>query len=98
MNNQQFRRLLVDSSSKSGDGSGSSPKPGATPSAALGSRSRSSIPMTPYDQHLIHIPTCKHSILTFTCNRRTVRGSSNVDFARQLAERNTDTATQKKFR
>ncbi|KAI9925134.1 hypothetical protein ASPWEDRAFT_54982 [Aspergillus wentii DTO 134E9] len=54
MNNEQFRRLLVDNAS-SGKKSGSSETPsrrdgghgGATPGAMLGSRMRSSIPMTP---------------------------------------------------
>lgn len=54
MNNEQFRRLLADTSStsKSGGKSSSSPRNaaagGATPGAMLGSRMRSSIPMTPY--------------------------------------------------
>ncbi|CEJ60753.1 hypothetical protein PMG11_09315 [Penicillium brasilianum] len=53
MNNEQFRRLLADtaSTSKSGGKSASSPRDvaagSATPGAMLGSRMRSSIPMTP---------------------------------------------------
>ncbi|KAJ5368677.1 uncharacterized protein N7496_008437 [Penicillium cataractarum] len=53
MNNEQFRRLLADdsSTSKSGGKPASSPRDaaggGATPGAMLGSRMRSSIPMTP---------------------------------------------------
>lgn len=61
MNNEQFRRLLADnkSTSKSGDKSGSSsrnaPAGGATPSAMLGSRMRSSIPMTPYVSKILRL-------------------------------------------
>ncbi|KAL3412022.1 hypothetical protein V8F44DRAFT_492328 [Aspergillus fumigatus] len=73
MNNQQFRRLVLDTPSastranKTSPGNETSPKQGtglagATPRAlALGSRMRSSIPMTP-------------------------RSVTKVDFARQLAE------------
>ncbi|KAL1872057.1 hypothetical protein Daus18300_004426 [Diaporthe australafricana] len=52
MNNEQFRKLLLANSAKSPSGAqdGASPSPGATKSAgssALGSRLKSSIPMTP---------------------------------------------------
>ncbi|KAI3401958.1 hypothetical protein diail_6518 [Diaporthe ilicicola] len=52
MNNEQFRKLLLAKSAKSPSGAqdGASPSPGATKSAAssaLGSRLKSSIPMTP---------------------------------------------------
>ncbi|KAJ5619659.1 hypothetical protein N7510_003643 [Penicillium lagena] len=53
MNNDQFRRLLADKSTSSTSKNASSPSTrdaapgGATPSGALGSRMRSSIPMTP---------------------------------------------------
>ncbi|KAJ5583534.1 hypothetical protein N7535_002154 [Penicillium sp. DV-2018c] len=53
MNNEQFRRLLVDqSSSKNPKDQSSTPAPdvsrgGTTPGGSLGSRMRSSIPMTP---------------------------------------------------
>ncbi|KAF2495703.1 hypothetical protein BU16DRAFT_397044 [Lophium mytilinum] len=77
MNNQQFRRLVLDTPARTQNGAGSPPsKAGATPGAALGSRARSSIPMTP----------------------RSVRGSVNNEFARQLAERNGGGKAQKKFR
>ncbi|KAI9673883.1 MAG: hypothetical protein M1817_002089 [Caeruleum heppii] len=74
MNNQQFRRLLAETptdrgSSPSGkDGSGATPRAGGV---ALGSKMRSSIPMTP----------------------RSVVGSTGIDFARQLAERNAATTS-----
>jgi RED-like protein N-terminal region len=46
MNNEQFRKLLASNSSASKNGTSATPKPGgATP--ALGSRLKSSIPMTP---------------------------------------------------
>ncbi|KAF2807973.1 uncharacterized protein BDZ99DRAFT_70196 [Mytilinidion resinicola] len=77
MNNQQFRRLVLDTPARAQNGASSPPnRAGATPGAALGSRARSSIPMTP----------------------RSVRGSVNNEFARQLAERNSGGKTQKKFR
>ncbi|KAJ9649115.1 hypothetical protein H2199_001029 [Coniosporium tulheliwenetii] len=75
MNNDQFRRLVSDTPRRQ-DGATSSPKPGATPGGLLGSRARSSIPMTP----------------------RTVKGSSGIDFARQLADRNAASQPVKKFR
>ncbi|RLL96359.1 hypothetical protein CFD26_104207 [Aspergillus turcosus] len=77
MNNQQFRRLVLDTPSASTRASKASPVDetsprqdagvaGATPRAlALGSRMRSSIPMTP-------------------------RSVTRVDFARQLAEQRRD--------
>ncbi|KAI9810334.1 MAG: hypothetical protein M1827_006301 [Pycnora praestabilis] len=83
MNNNQFRRLVLDtpnagSGGSSTNGSAATPRrEGASP-ATLGSRMRSSIPMTP----------------------RSVLGSSGVDFARQLAERNQESSDrpQKRFR
>lgn len=82
MNNAQFRRLVQDTPNSARSNGTSSSQTGAfggqTP--ALGSRNRSSIPMTP----------------------RTVAGgrSHGNDFARQLAERNTELNGQatKKFR
>ncbi|KAJ5129368.1 uncharacterized protein N7515_005407 [Penicillium bovifimosum] len=52
MNNEQFRRLVADQSSSKPKGQSSTPAPdvsrgGATPGGSLGSRMRSSIPMTP---------------------------------------------------
>ncbi|KAI9701836.1 MAG: hypothetical protein M1836_001180 [Candelina mexicana] len=76
MNNTQFRKLVLDTPTArpaSKDGVASTPR--ATP-AALGSRMRSSIPMTP----------------------RSVMGSSSIDFARQLAERDQGERPTKKFR
>ncbi|TEA21256.1 hypothetical protein C8034_v007334 [Colletotrichum sidae] len=79
MNNEQFRKLVGADASK-----GTSPSNGVTPSrsspagtAALGSRQRASIPMTP---------------------RSVGYGSSQGEFARQLAARNQANQTQKKFR
>lgn len=64
MNNEQFRRLLVDQSSSSNSKSKEKPSPntrdaaggGATPGGLLGSRMRSSIPMTPYVPYSIIYP------------------------------------------
>ncbi|KAI9720636.1 MAG: hypothetical protein M1812_002816 [Candelaria pacifica] len=79
MNNTQFRKLVLDTPTikpSSKDGVAATPRGlGATP-VALGSRMRSSIPMTP----------------------RSVMGSSGVDFARQLAERDQGERPAKKFR
>ncbi|MCJ1402364.1 hypothetical protein MMC11_005584 [Xylographa trunciseda] len=49
MNNQQFRRLVLDtpSSTSSKDGPAATPRRGGATPSALGSRMRSSIPMTP---------------------------------------------------
>ncbi|OOF99154.1 hypothetical protein ASPCADRAFT_504635 [Aspergillus carbonarius ITEM 5010] len=76
MNNDQFRRLVLDNpTSKPTKASPDGPSPsheqrksigGATPAGALGSRLRSNIPMTP-------------------------RSLTNVDFARQLAEYRRET-------
>ncbi|KAK4447696.1 protein Red [Podospora aff. communis PSN243] len=46
MNNEQFRRLLLGNSSKSKSQNGTSP-PSSKPSPSLGSKLKSSIPMTP---------------------------------------------------
>ncbi|KAI9171571.1 Meiotic chromosome segregation protein [Paramyrothecium foliicola] len=77
MNNEQFRKLIKANSDKSGGlknaGSPSSSSSGG--GAALGSRQRASIPMTP----------------------RSVGGSQS-SFARQLAERQQATHSQKKFK
>lgn len=75
MNNQQFRRLVLDTPARQDGASGGSPKPGSVPSS-LGSKRSSFVPMTP----------------------RTVRGSGGVDFARQLAERDSQSQPTKKFR
>jgi hypothetical protein len=49
MNNQQFRRLLIDTpSQQSSDGSANKSPGLRTPGTALGTRKHSSIPMTPY--------------------------------------------------
>ncbi|PSR78897.1 hypothetical protein BD289DRAFT_376066 [Coniella lustricola] len=82
MNNEQFRKLLLANSAKSAAGSqngaSSAPNRFATPgsSSALGSRQKSSIPMTP----------------------RSVAGAGRNDFARQLAERNSQDRPTKKMR
>ncbi|KAF4301475.1 putative red-like protein [Botryosphaeria dothidea] len=50
MNNQDFKNLLLSSSSRSQNASSATtntPRAGATPGGSLGSRQRSSIPMTP---------------------------------------------------
>lgn len=101
MNNEQFRRLLADnSSSKPGDKPSPSARNaaagGATPGGLLGSRMRSSIPMTPY----VSLQTrLTHSWLTnlFREYRRSVSG---VDFARQLAEQRgeNDQRPSKRFK
>ncbi|KAF1356758.1 hypothetical protein BDV97DRAFT_386522 [Delphinella strobiligena] len=75
MNNEQFRRLLVERTPASKVGAGDSPQPSARPSA-LGNKRTSFIPMTP----------------------RTVKGTSGVDFARQVAERNAANQPTKKFK
>lgn len=91
MNNEQFRRLLADTSStsKSNEQKGQSPRNassgGATPSAMLGSRMRSSIPMTPCVA-TIHNPLTRS--LTFDTDRLPFsrRSVTGVDFAKQLAD------------
>jgi hypothetical protein len=47
MNNEQFRKLLGQTPTNSQNGNASTPRPGATPGAMLGSRTKSSVPMTP---------------------------------------------------
>jgi hypothetical protein len=47
MNNEQFRKLLGHTPVNPQNGSASTPRPGATPGAMLGSRTKSSVPMTP---------------------------------------------------
>ncbi|KAK1473719.1 hypothetical protein CABS01_04381 [Colletotrichum abscissum] len=85
MNNQQFRKLLGADSGKAASPSNASTKGAATPGGgALGSRQRSSIPMTPY-------------VVFFTLRSVGV-GHSRNEFARQLAERNQAGQPQKKFR
>ncbi|KZF22385.1 hypothetical protein L228DRAFT_261558 [Xylona heveae TC161] len=77
MDNQQFRRLVLKNPSTQQQKDGGKTPVAATPrSATLGSRMRSSIPMTP----------------------RSVGGSTGVDFARQLAERNRESQPLKKFK
>jgi hypothetical protein len=61
MNNSQFRKLVLDTPARQGSSSSPSDKSaqsrnGATP-FALGSRMRSSIPMTPYVFLSLSIPT-----------------------------------------
>lgn len=76
MNNDQFRKLMLANSAKPSKDRASST--GASPVAnhgSLGSRQRSSIPMTPRSL-----------------------GSTQADFARQLAERNQALHPQKKFK
>lgn len=53
MNNEQFRRLLVDKTAPKPKEQGATPardgsRGGATPGGMLGSRMRANIPMTPY--------------------------------------------------
>ena len=99
MNNTQFRRLVLDTpgsvSRKDRSVSATTARGGATP--ALGSRMHSSIPMTPYVEGNSYREFWK---LTLPCNRRSVAGSSNNEFARQLAERNAslNSLATKKFR
>ncbi|KAH8762465.1 hypothetical protein F5883DRAFT_560392 [Diaporthe sp. PMI_573] len=83
MNNEQFRKLLLNNAAKppSAAQNGASPSPRATDgagSSALGSRMKSSIPMTP------------RSVAG--------GGGGRLDFARQLAERNEQDRPKKKFR
>ncbi|KAK4188389.1 protein Red [Podospora australis] len=86
MNNQQFRNLLLANAAKSNADkqNGTSPPSSSRPASsgtpvALGSRQKSSIPMTP---------------------RSVGGGAGRVDFAKQLAERNSMAfqKTQKKFK
>ncbi|KAJ5584314.1 uncharacterized protein N7459_004114 [Penicillium hispanicum] len=104
MNNEQFRRLLASNSasSKSGDKSSASGRNasagGATPGGLLGSRMRSSIPMTPCVFLLSNAPSCAiTNRYVFLVDRRSVTG---VDFARQLAEqrREGDQRPSKRFK
>ncbi|OCL02773.1 hypothetical protein AOQ84DRAFT_326846 [Glonium stellatum] len=76
MNNQQFRRLVLDTPARTQNDNKSPSKTESPFPASLGSRMRSNIPMTP----------------------RTVRGSTNIDFARQLAERKSESQLPNKFR
>lgn len=74
MNNNQFRKLVLDTPARDGDGA-STARSSAT-SSALGARKSSFMPMTP----------------------RTVKGSPDVDFARQVRERNIALQPNKKFK
>lgn len=49
MNNQQFRKLVLDTPARQAQNGGAAPATGATPRSdtVLGARKRSSIPMTP---------------------------------------------------
>lgn len=102
MNNSQFRKLVLDTPARKPNASspptgeqGSRNGVAATPSA-LGSRMRSSIPMTPYYCSRAH----KHIRAILTDFRRSIVGyNPQNDFARQLAERNSSSShQQKKFR
>ena len=92
MNNQQFRRLILDNKTSKSSDSASRKDVAATPSS-LGSRARSSIPMTPY---ILSIPISSNNLTNSF--RRSVVGSSGVDFARQLREQNAATEPARKFR
>ena len=74
MNNNQFRKLVLDTPARETDG-GTSARPGATPSA-FGAKKSSFMPMTP----------------------RTVKGGIDVDFARQVRERNAALRPSRKFK
>ncbi|OHE98926.1 hypothetical protein CORC01_05822 [Colletotrichum orchidophilum] len=96
MNNEQFRKLLGADSGKAASPGNGPAKGSATPGGgALGSRQRSSIPMTPY----VALPTLFMDYrLTFYTRRSVGVGNSRNEFARQLAERNQAGQPQKKFR
>lgn len=106
MNNEQFRRLLQDNNktdtrtgarssidnndtktSQARDGGGAG---GATPGAALGSRMRSSIPMTPYVTYISMKPDEREREEKrddmLTSNNKNSRSVTGVNFAQQLAE------------
>lgn len=90
MNNEQFRRLLSGNSSNSAEKSSTPTRNvasgGATPGGLLGSRMRSSIPMTPYVT-LRDTNAPRYKLISSFINRRSVTG---VDFARQLAEQRNE--------
>jgi hypothetical protein len=92
MNNEQFRRLIAANAAKSPstDGNGASSTPSRA--VALGSRQKSSIPMTPYVQR------CASYSSHLTKPSRSVAGLHKSDFGRQLAERNQPDKKEKKFR
>lgn len=102
MNNQQFRKLVLDTPARKSLNGDNKATLGATPrrdggATALGSRMRSSIPMTPY------VFLCQTYPATRTNSpfSRSVATSGGNDFARQLAERQREAAGQqptKKFR
>ncbi|KAM3453275.1 hypothetical protein MY3296_003866 [Beauveria thailandica] len=77
MNNEQFRKLMLANSAKASKekDASSSQAAGFSGGSSLGSRQRSSIPMTP----------------------RAV-GSSHVDFAKQMAQRNQQANPTKQFK
>ena len=74
MNNNQFRKLVMDTPARQNESSQSA-RPSATPSA-FGTKKSSFMPMTP----------------------RTVKGGIDVDFARQVRERNAALQPAKKFK
>lgn len=54
MNNTQFRRLVLDTPTAARNNEGTSSTLGGGKTPALGSRMRSSIPMTPYVIVVVH--------------------------------------------
>ncbi|KAM0667445.1 hypothetical protein ACQRIU_003310 [Beauveria bassiana] len=77
MNNEQFRKLMLANSAKASQKKDASPirAAGSSGGSSLGSRQRSSIPMTPR-----------------------AMGSSQVDFAKQMAQRNQQANPTKQFK
>jgi hypothetical protein len=95
MNNQQFRRLLIDTPKQQAPDGGAGKTPASrTPSTVLGARKHSSIPMTPYVCASLRPPESPVNHASRQVGRSTVQS----DFARQLAERNGKANPQKKFR
>jgi RED-like protein N-terminal region len=105
MNNSQFRKLVLDTPArqsgleKSGN-LGTAPKRDGTVPLALGSRMRSSIPMTPYVWPVNSPALFFHCVADNILHRRSVAIGGGVDFARQLAERERASGNQptRKFR
>ena len=92
MNNEQFRRLVSRATVGSKGGANEGPKSDAV---LLGSRKHSNVPMTPYVLKTMQ----SISRTTYSLDyRRTVKGSTTVDFARQVAERDAASQEVKKFR
>lgn len=86
MNNDQFRRLLFNNTNQNAASKTNPPSKPETPSSSLGSKTRSSIPMTPY---AVPHPQSKRGEETNKLSR-TVTGPS-PDFARQLADHRRET-------